>query len=99
MMAPLEDLPWILVGVAPGGRSYEAFCQVCHARFGGDEESVNRFADQHANHQSASPTHIGAGDLLKGLASRLGFTKPCTPCEERRLAMNRAVPHVPFFRR
>jgi len=104
-MEPLADLPWVLAGPHPSGAvpygapMCVAQCQVCAATYEGYCEQLGDFADAHAAHQSASPTHQGAGDLVAQLAKSLGFQKPCTPCEQRRQALNAALPHVPFFRR
>ena len=95
-MEALDDVPWVLVGVY--GSGYVAQCQVCGASASGAEEQIHAFADAHAAHQSSSQTHMGAGDLVAGLAKALGFSG-CTPCEQRRRALNQAMPHVPLMRR
>ena len=103
MFQPHPDVPWVAVGEAQtyaGGMvAYQAQCQICQAEILGDADSVDLFASAHASHVSSSPTHLGMGDLVSKLAKSLGFVKPCTPCEERRQAMNAAVPRVPFTRR
>lgn len=95
-MEPLDDVPWVFVGVQ--GQTLVAQCQACGAEGAGDEATINAFADQHAAHTSSSPTHYGAGDLVATTAKLLGFTG-CAPCEQRRMAMNQAVPAVPFLTR
>jgi hypothetical protein len=96
-MEPLEDVPWVLVGVQGG--AYVASCQVCGATAHGGDAAINAFADAHAQHTSPSPTHFGMGDLVASTAKMLGLGKPCTPCEQRRQALNNAIPQVPFLRR
>jgi hypothetical protein len=96
-MEPLEDVPWVLVGVH--GSALVAQCQACGASTHGSEAAVNAFADAHAQHTSSSQTHYGMGDLVASTAKMLGLNKPCTPCEQRRQALNNAIPQVPFLRR
>lgn len=59
---------------------------------------LEAFMSAHQAHQSASPTHMGAGDVVAAATKRLGMT-PCSPCEARRRALNQLVPRVPLFRR
>lgn len=100
-LEPLEGAPWILFGAteAYGVPVWVVDCRVCNVRFTGDEENAALFVEEHQVHQSASQTHMGAGDVVAQLAKSLGFVKPCTPCEARRQALNNAVPAVPFMRR
>lgn len=96
---PLEDVPWVSVAVTGVFRlSYSASCSVCGAVATGSLEHVNAFADQHREHTSADPTHYGAGDLVAAFTKRMGIPG-CTPCEQRRRAMNQAIPRVPWMRR
>lgn len=100
-LKPLEGAPWILFGAyaAQFGEVWVVECHVCNQRFTGDEENAALFVEAHQAHHSPSPTHMGAGDVVAHLAKSLGFSKPCTPCEARRQALNNAVPAVPFLRR
>lgn len=86
---------WVHLHQQPDG-SIVCACNVCHVQaHARSPREVEAFASQHAAHQS-SATHYGAGDLVAGVTGALGM-KPCSPCEARRLAMNRMLPNL--FRR
>lgn len=79
------------------------WCEVCNAEEGPtNDQGLEMFAEAHAQHQSASPTQLGLGDVatpfLSAAAKALGI-EHCTPCEQRRLAMNNFMPAMPFTRR
>ncbi len=84
------EIPWVLVAESGSPRSARVSCTVC-----GDGgivmlPAIGHFAAQHAEHRSPAGT-IGLGDVVasvaKPIAGALGMA-PCTPCEERRRALN-----------
>ena len=86
---------WVILQQQHDG-SIVCTCQVCNATAHAQvPQQVEAFAGSHARHQS-SATHYGAGDMVAGLTGALGI-KPCTPCEQRRMALNSWLPRV--FRR
>lgn len=97
-MEPLDPaVPWVLV--QNQGSYIHCYCKICGLRAHAvTEHDLDAFMDAHEAHQSASPTHLGAGDVIAAATKRLGVT-PCSPCEARRRALNQAIPRVPFFRR
>ncbi len=70
-------------------------CKVCGAQTDRPvyAAGADQFAMTHSAHQSAAPTHYGAGDLIAKAAGALGI-ETCTPCEARRRALNAALPRV-----
>lgn len=82
---------WVLV--VPAGRAARVHCEVCGASATIGARSVEAFAHQHRAHRSSAPGYHGAGDAVAALTGRLGMT-PCTPCEQRRMALNRMVPRL-----
>lgn len=97
-MEPLDPaVPW--VQVEDRGAYIRCHCNVCQADVAvRTEAEIDAFMRGHQAHRSASPTHLGAGDLVAAATKRLGI-QPCSPCEARRRALNQAMPRVPFFRR
>lgn len=89
------QLPWITCG--SDGVRMICRCAACGAVSGlVSPPEADQFAHQHANHTSAAPTHYGAGDLVAGATKALGI-QSCTPCEQRRMALNNLMPR--FWRR
>lgn len=88
------NVSWILCEQSAPG-VFRCVCQVCKAAMqgGGSAQAADAFARTHAAHQSASPTHYGAGDLIAKATGALGI-KPCSPCEARRRALNGLLPSV-----
>lgn len=89
---PHPYVAWVQCAeLAPG--VFQCACTVCNAQMqsGAHAEGADRFARVHAEHQSASATHYGAGDLVAKATSALGI-KPCTPCEARRRQLNGLLP-------
>lgn len=80
--------------IQPGIGIFICACQVCGAQTPPvSAQGADQFAAAHAAHQSQSPTHYGAGDLVAKAAGALGI-ESCTPCEKRRRAMNGLLPRV-----
>lgn len=99
-LVPHPDVPWVYVEqVEIDPPEYTIFCQVCGRGGLASAPAADAFLAAHAAHQSASPTHQGMGDVIARAAKAIGFDTPCTPCEQRRRALNNAVPRMPFFRR
>ena len=69
-------------------------CEVCEeAKVVPTEVALGTFVDAHSNHYSQAEGWMGAGDAIHAAAKRLGIMT-CTPCEQRRRAMNRMMPRV-----
>jgi len=83
----------------PGG--VQLRCEVCGATATLIPSQADEFSRQHAQHRSASPTHMGLGDVVakvaQPVARMLGRPDTCTPCEKRKQALNAALPA--FWRR
>jgi hypothetical protein len=62
------------------GDAIEASCNDCVLNF-------------HAGHQHLA-RDVGLGDVIAGGIKRLLGIAPCAACEERKQALNRAVPRV-----
>ena len=76
------------------GAVFVCRCQVCGAESqAAYAPGADQFAAAHAQHQSAAPTHYGAGDLIAKATGALGIA-PCTPCEARRRQLNGMLPRV-----
>jgi hypothetical protein len=89
------DIPWVEVQQGSGG--WIGRCTVCGETRGGRaglraSGEISSFAMRHRAH-TAPAGSIGLGDVVaaiaKPIAALLG-RKPCTPCEARRRALNRA---------
>lgn len=91
-MGALMEAPWISLQRFPGGAIVQ--CQACGAggRMNG-EDAVRKFISGHTQHNSPSPGHYGAGDLIAKAAQAVGI-KGCAECEKRRVRANRALPRV-----
>jgi hypothetical protein len=69
-------------------------CSVCGARAAVHPAAAEAVVAQHRAHQGA-PGRYGAGDLVAAVAkpiARVLGRQPCTPCEQRRHALNRLAP-------
>lgn len=87
------QIPWVLWQRTTTG--FAVHCRACKASAAaGTPEGVDAFAGAHQQHQSASPTHYGAGDLVARATKAMGLGKPCTPCEARRAALNARFPQL-----
>lgn len=93
-MVQHPNVAWISCNILRPG-VFQCSCSVCGAGMGapGTNQAADLFARAHAQHQSTSPTHLGAGDLVAKLTGALGI-KPCTPCQARQRALNEAFPRV-----
>jgi len=96
------QVQWIIFQPMAGGW-YELRCEACGGQATLHGSRADAFTRAHAQHQSASPTHRGLGDAVaavaKPLARLMGRPESCLPCEQKRHALNAAVPAVPFWRR
>jgi len=91
------EIPWVIA--RDSGGSVQLYCQACGAGGGAvTDQQIDAFVDAHETHQSASTTHIGAGEAFAQLTARLKM-RHCTPCERRQHQLNRMVPRMPFMRR
>lgn len=91
-MNPHPQVRWVLWQATPQG--FVVRCNVCgQSASAGDPTGVHAFARDHAQHESQSPTHYGAGDAVAAVTKRLGI-EPCTPCEARRRALNGMFPNL-----
>lgn len=92
-MAQYPGVSWVeFLPVAPG--LYDVGCRVCgkQERTGG--AGVELFAEEHAGHMSRAPAYMGLGDVVHAAALKIGFSRPCEECEERRVLLNRVAPRV-----
>jgi hypothetical protein len=80
------------ISYAPHGQAAQVACDVC--RVGGTvpREQVEAFLAQHLQHH-ASVSHYGLGDAVAALTKFFGI-RPCTPCEQRRRALNQVAPRL-----
>lgn len=89
-------VPWIVFQPVPGGVTLR--CEVCNATATLTPQQADAFARQHAAHRSASPTHMGLGDVVakvaQPVARALGRTETCLPCERKKHALNSLVPRA-----
>lgn len=77
-------------------------CEACGAATtAASPQQADAFSHAHAQHRSASATHLGLGDAVakvaQPIARVLGRPTSCTPCEARKAGLNRMVPN--FWRR
>jgi len=83
------EIPWVVV--LQNGAMFRVACDVCGAdALLPHAGAVQAFAGAHAAHRAASG--FGLGDAVAAVAkpaARLLGKAPCTPCEERRQALNR----------
>jgi len=87
------QVKWVVTIPLPGGGMRLA-CEVCKAQIDAYvQHDADRFVGQHANHQSADPRYYGLGDAVERVTHALGLQR-CTPCEERRRAMNQLAPRI-----
>lgn len=88
---------WIVFQLAPGG-IVAIGCEICRVEARLSLAQADAFTRQHATHQSASPTHLGLGDLVakaaQPVARALGVPTNCAPCEARKHALNNLAPRV-----
>ncbi len=86
-------VPWILVFHHQNGTATVRDTRTGEEALARSDHELARFA---ADHSSASGSY-GLGDVIHGIAKRLGLGKSCTPCAERQARLNARVPRV--FRR
>jgi hypothetical protein len=83
---------WILYEATPSGLM--AACEVCRTQTGPlSWQGLHQFALTHREHMSSAPTHYGAGDVVAAATKALGM-ESCSPCEQRRMALNRMMPRI-----
>lgn len=83
--------PWIKIDRFPGGAVLS--CTACDAGGRLTGHAVEQFIEAHTDHTSPTPTHYGAGDVVARATQALGIKK-CSGCEQRRVALNRAIPKI-----
>lgn len=87
---------WIVFQPVQGGVHLR--CEACGATATLAPSQADAFSRQHAQHRSASPTHLGLGDVVakvaQPVARMLRRPESCTPCEQRKHALNAVMPAV-----
>jgi len=82
---------WVRWSRLPRGAS--VYCEVCYQ--GGPVASlheVDAFAAAHREHRTTQGvTHYALGDAVAAVTKAVGI-KACTPCEQRRMALNALIP-------
>jgi hypothetical protein len=97
--AILGDMPYLYPAVQwviyePTRTGLLVACQVCGGKAGPlNWPGLHQFALQHREHVSTAPTHFGAGDVVAAATKALGM-QSCSPCEQRRMTLNRMMPRV-----
>jgi len=83
---------WIVYEAHPPG--IWAVCEVCRTQTGPlSWPGLHQFALAHREHVSAAPSHYGAGDVVAAATKAMGL-QGCSPCERRRMELNRIMPRV-----
>ena len=83
-------VPWLHVHPYLPGPGYSVVDQrTGQSHFAPDERVVHQIAARLISDANrAAGRSGGLGDVVKGIASALGFKKQCTPCAQRQAAMN-----------
>lgn len=88
-------IPWLWSRAV--GAHYDVGCTVCGQGARLPPDAARAFLDAHGRHVAA-PGYRGLGDavaaIAKPLARALGLAEQCTPCEARRVHLNRLAPRL-----
>ncbi len=82
---------WVLWSQTPLGISVA--CEVCRQSATAPSlPAVDAFASAHREHRTTqAQTHFALGDAVAAATKAVGL-KACTPCEQRRMALNALIP-------